>query len=302
MPIFSEQFYVMDPATPPAVGTVLNVVRLDVNDANNNGVIRPGNGDTVGGLIVNAAWQGDRITIVLNGVQRVVTGVTFYRTGGASVFTPTDGTILATATFVRSSFVTTSTQATLPSFGPACFVRGTRIATKKGPRKIEDLCVGDLIMTKDHGPQPLRWVGHSTVDGTGPWAPIRFAPGVLGNDRALLVSPQHRILVGGWQSELYYGEDEILVSAKHLINGRSVRPVIRDQVDYFHLLFDCHEVIYSEGAATESFHPGDHVMQENRQIRAEIIALFPELANLDALWPTARRVLRGREAEILAAA
>ncbi len=302
MPVFSEQFYVMDPAAPPGAGTVLNVVRLDVNDVDNNGLIRPSNGDTVGGLVVNAAWQGDRITIVLNGVQRVVTGVTFYRNGGAAVFTPTDGTILASATFVRSTFVTTSTQATVPSFGPACFVRGTRIQTQLGLRKIEELRVGDLVITKDHGAQPLRWVGHSTVAGTDIWAPIRFAPGVLGNDRALLVSPQHRILVGGWQSELYYGEDEVLVSAKHLVNGRSVRPVMRDQVDYFHLLFDRHEVIYSEGAASESFHPGDQIMQENHHIRAEIYALFPELAKVENLWPTARRVLRAREAEVLAAA
>ena len=302
MPIYTDQFYVMDPAGPPAAGTILNMVRLDLNDANNDNLIRAGVGDTVGGLVVNAVWQGDKITILKGGVQSVVTGVTFYRTGGTAVFTPTDGTILGTATFVRSTYVSTSTQATVGSLGPACFLRGTRIETPKGLRKIEDLRAGDWVVTKDHGAQALRWVDYTTVSGTGIWAPIRFAPYVLGNRRALLVSPQHRVLVSGWQSELYYGEVEVLVSAKHLLNGHSIRQVQREQVDYFHLLFDRHEVVYSEGAATESFHPGDTVMQENAVIRAEVISLFPELALPENLWPTARRVLRAHEAGVLVAA
>lgn len=302
MPIYTDQFYVMDPANPPAAGTILNMVRLDLNDVNNDNLIRPNVGDTVGGLVVNAVWQNDRITITTSGVQTVVTGVTFYRNGGTAVFTPTDGTILGRATFVRSTYVTTSTQVTVGSFGPACFLRGTRIETPKGLRKIEDLSAGDWVVTKDHGAQMLRWVEYTTVSGTGIWAPIRFAPNVLGNARALLVSPQHRVLIGGWQSELYYGEPEVLVSAKHLVNGHSIRQVQRAQVDYFHLLFDRHEVVYSEGAATESFHPGDTVMQENAVIRDEVIGLFPELADSENLWPTARRVLRGHEAGVLVAA
>lgn len=300
MPIYTDQFYVIDPAGPPARGTIMNMVRLDLNDSNSDNLIRPG--DTVGGLVVNAVWQGDRITITTGGVQSVVTGVTFYRTGGAAVFTPTDGTILGRASFVRSSFVQNSTQATVGSLGPACFARGTRIETPKGLRKIEDLSAGDLVVTKDHGAQALRWVDYTTVSGTGIWAPIRFAPHVLGNARALLVSPQHRVLVGGWQCQLYYGEDEVLVSAKHLVNGKSIRQVQRAQVDYFHLLFDRHEVVYSEGTATESFHPGDTVMQENAVIRDEVIGLFPELAHTENLWPTARRVLRAHEAGVLVAA
>jgi hypothetical protein len=270
-----------------------------MDDTNSDGLLRATGTDSVGGLDITAVWQNDKITIIQNGVQKTVTGVTFYRTGGTAVFTPTDGTILGTSTFVRATYVTNSTQATVTSLGPACFVRGTRIETPKGLRRIEDLRAGDLVVTKDHGPQAVRWSGFTTVAGDGIWAPIRFAPGTLGNARALLVSPQHRVLLGGWQSALYYGEDEILVSAKHLINGKAVRQVMRETVDYFHLLFDCHEVIYSEGAATESFHPGDTVMQDNPEIREEVLALFPELAVVGNLWPTARRVLRGQEAGVI---
>lgn len=302
MPIYTDQFYVIDPANPPGAGTVLSMVRLDLNDVNGDGLIRSQNSDTVGGLTVTAVWQNDKITILQNGVQKTITGVTFYRTGGGAVFTPTDGSILGTATFVRATYVTSSTQASVGSLGPACFVRGTRIETPNGLRRIEDLRAGDAVVTKDHGVQILRWAGFTSVPGGGIWAPIRFAPGTLGNTRALLVSPQHRMLLGGWQSELYYGEDEVLVSAKHLINGTTVRRVVRGTVDYFHLLFDRHEVIYSEGAASESFHPGDTVMQDNPEIRAEVIALFPELAVAENLWPTARRVLRGYEAGVLVAA
>jgi hypothetical protein len=111
------------------------MVRLELNDVDANGLIRAGNNDTVGGLIVNAVWQNDTITVTMAGMTRTITGVTFYRNGGTAVFTPTDGTVLGTATFVRSTYVTTSTQTTVGSLGPACFLRGTWLDTPQGPRR-----------------------------------------------------------------------------------------------------------------------------------------------------------------------
>ncbi len=104
-----------------------------------------------------------------------------------------------------------------------CFAAGTRIATPGGEVPIEHLHPGDLVLTHDHGPQPLVWTGHRRVFARGALSPITFAAGVLGNQRALTVSPQHRMLVTGWRAELMFGEPSVLVRAKDLVDGDRVR-------------------------------------------------------------------------------
>ncbi|MBO9453205.1 Hint domain-containing protein [Tropicibacter sp. R16_0] len=160
-----------------------------------------------------------------------------------------------------------------------CFVAGTRIMTDMGPVPIEELHPGDRIVTRDHGLVPLRWVGGREVPAQGAYAPIRFTAGSLDNDRDLLVSPQHKMLLTGWKAELYFGEPEVLIAAKYLCDDNSVR---RDTsmrtVHYLHLLFDRHEVIYAEGCASESLDPAYLAeWPEDDQTSIEIATLFPEL-------------------------
>ena len=187
-------------------------------------------------------------------------------------------------------------------FDIICFTPGTRIATARGAVAVEDLRPGDLVQTLDHGLQPLRWVGRKRVPAFGKLAPVRIAAGALGNARDLIVSPQHRMLVSGWQAAMLFGEDEVLVPAQALVNGRQVIRVEGGMVDYIHLLFDRHEVIWSEGAPSESFHPGQQGWKAlDAAARAEVLALFPELANsFSAYGPSARPSLRGFEGRALA--
>ncbi len=182
-----------------------------------------------------------------------------------------------------------------------CFTRGTRIETPYGPRPVQDLRPGDLVLTRDHGVQPLRWVGSKTVEGRGDLAPIRFNKGAFGNDRALLVSPQHRMVYRGADATLLFDQNEVMIPAKHLINGRTITREERGAVTYYHLLFDQHEVIFSEGCATESFHPGHQGLAAvTDAAREELFALFPELrAAPNSYGHTARMVLRGYEARAL---
>ena len=184
----------------------------------------------------------------------------------------------------------------------ACFVAGTRILTPDGPRRVEELRAGDLVETLDHGTKPLVWVGGRRVAASGTLAPIRFAPGAIGNDTALLVSPQHRMLVTGWRAELLYGQDEVLVPAKALVNGDTINRQPMDEVSYHHILFDSHEIVMSEGVLSESFHPGKHMLEADQDLHAELVSLFPELANLGdcEAWDTARCVVKTREARLLA--
>ena len=294
-------FYVMDPGNPPFLNTTLNPVTLSVIDQNDNGVIGVGQGDTVGGFAVTDVWIGDTITVRIGNQNVLITGVTFYRAGAPAVFMPTDGTTLVPSTFRSSTFVLTSTQYELPPV--PCFAAGTMIFTAQGARAVEALQPGDLVLTRDSGMRPVRWVGQVTVDGRGRFAPIRFMPGAHGNSSALLVSPNHRMLVTGWKAEMYFGEHEILIPAKNLVNGDTICTAPCEWVTYVHILMDRHEVIYAEGAATESLHPGDYLMSGASDTRTEILALFPELTTDAgrAHWKSVRSIARAREAMLLAA-
>jgi hypothetical protein len=185
--------------------------------------------------------------------------------------------------------------------GVVCFTRGSRILTAEGEKAIEDLAAGDLVLTMDHGYQPIRWIGSSIVEGKGRFAPIVIEAGTLGNTRTLRVSPQHRMLLSGWQAELLFDEPEVLVAAKMLVNDQTIRAEEVEQVEYFHMLFDAHEIVYAEGAPSESFHPG-HVgwgaLAE--AAREEILSLFPQLEDLDftLYGPSARRSLTAPEARV----
>ncbi len=183
-----------------------------------------------------------------------------------------------------------------------CFVAGTNIRTLNGEVPVEDLKAGDMIMTLDNGAQPLRWIGQRTVPGKGNLAPIRIRAGTFGSHGTLMVSPQHRVLVQDVRAEMFFGEEQVLVAAKDLINDRSVRQVQQEQVTYVHLLFDEHQVVWSQGLATESFLPGPQTTAVfEREIVNEITEIFPELNALtgDGYGPAARRTLRNYEAAVL---
>lgn len=185
-----------------------------------------------------------------------------------------------------------------------CFTPGTLIATDRGPRLIEALQIGDLIVTRDNGLQPLRWVGARTVAAKGRLAPIRIAAPLLQNgDSPLLVSPQHRILFTGPRAQMLFGISEVLVAACHLLGHPAVQQCEGGQVTYMHLMLDQHEVIYGNGAATESFFAGDNALQAlDGSARDEVFTLFPELrSHHGGFGDTARRCLKSHEAKVLAA-
>jgi Ca2+-binding RTX toxin-like protein len=184
-----------------------------------------------------------------------------------------------------------------------CFAKGTRIATPYGARAVEDLKPGDLVITMDNGIQPLRWVGARTVPAMGRFAPIEITKGALGNEADLIVSPQHRMLLQGWRSEMLFGASEVFSAAKHLVNGTTIRERAGRFVSYYHLMFDRHEVIFAEGAATESFHVSDHSLTGVADAaRDELFALFPELRSMPTRHgDTARKCLKSHEAGLLVA-
>jgi len=300
---YTDQFYIIDPYSGVAVGTAVNFVNYNYIDNNDNNFIEPGSGDTVNGNTVTHVWDGDTVTIDVPGVGHVTyVGVTFYVTGGPAIFTPTDGQILQNGTFVSSNGITPSTQIPVGDLAPVCFAAGTWIETAKGARKIETLKVGDLIPTRDNGMQPILWIGQQTVAGSAEFAPVRFCKGAIGNAHELLVSPNHRMLISGWRAELFFGEDEVLVEAKHLLNGDTIHTLRCETVEYFHLLFADHEIISAAGVPTESYFPGHAVHRTEKHIRDEIMAIFPDAPNPGSdNWKLVRPALKSHEATLLVA-
>lgn len=295
-------FYRMDPADPPESGTELTVEILTYEDQDDDGFIRPDSGDLADGSRVTAVWVDDTVTVKnADGDVQTITGVTFYLEDADPIFMATDGTILEDATFLDATYVTTSTKIKAGAITPPCFTPGTLILTPAGPRPIESLAIGDRVITRDHGAQRIRWIGRRKMPARGRFAPIRFMPGALGNTREMRVSPQHRMLLQGWRAELLFGTDEVLVAAKHLVNGDTIHVDPSDTVEYIHLLFDRHEIVYSEGCPSESFHPGEHMMESDQAIREELLAIFPELDNETGRrqWAMARSVLKAHEAALL---
>ena len=133
------------------------------------------------------------------------------------------------------------------------FTRGTHITLATGEqRRVEDLRVGDRVLTRDDGVQAIRWIGMTTVRATGALAPIVIEAGALNNEHDLVVSPDHRLFVYQREDRIGAGQPELMVKARHLVNGDSVRVAEGGFVDYFQLLFDRHHIIYAEGIAAES--------------------------------------------------
>lgn len=185
----------------------------------------------------------------------------------------------------------------------ACFVSGTLIDTDRGLRAVEDLREGDLVLTRDGAAVPLRWIGSRRVLGQGAFAPIEFARGVLGNERALRLSPLHRVVRADACLSVLFDAPEVLVAAKHLVNGETVRAVPCGEVTYWHLLVDGHQIIRAEGAEVETLRAGPLAAAGfGPGVQAELAARFgARFGPESAAEPLALPCLTGAEAAMLPA-
>ena len=112
----------------------------------------------------------------------------------------------------------------------------------------------------------------------------------------------HRVLIKDVLAELLFGESEVLVAARDLVNDHSITRREGGDVTYVHLLFDRHQVVFSEGLETESFLPGPQTASSfEAEVVEEIYSIFPELdPETGAGYPVAaRRTLKRYEVELL---
>lgn len=226
--------------------------------------------------------------------------------GTGNLLQSTANTAIVTLDYDASGELVLSDDEVVP-----CFLRGTMIETADGPVAVESLKVGDLVRTMDHGLQPLRWIGCARLDASAlqrkpKLRPIRVRAGALGQgmpESDLFLSPQHRVLVRSQIAQRMFCADEVLVAATHLTEIDGIE-VVEDDTDvvYYHMLFDRHEVVFSNGAATEAMYTGDQAMKAVGEIaRAEIFALFPQLQDRRESAASAKPIASGRKARNMVA-
>ncbi len=171
------------------------------------------------------------------------------------------------------------------------FARGTMITLASGAQKpIEQLKRGDKLLTRDHGPQPLRLLGRATVRAHGVFAPVVILAGTLGNSGDLIVSQHHRMFL--YQRKRIPGlpTSELLVQARHLVDDENVFIREGGAVEYFSLVFERHEIIYAEGIPAESLMVNDATVSRlPAEIAAEVQASFPGLAQVQHFGTEASR-------------
>jgi Hint domain len=194
------------------------------------------------------------------------------------------------------------------TYGHICFSADTLIDTPAGPVPVGEIEVGDRVLTRDHGPQPVLWVGRRRARGIGKATPVRFLPGTLANRDTLRLSPQHRVLLSGAAVRRLTGGDEVLVPAKGLIGYPGIAAAPTPDVTYVNFLCDSHEIVTAgTGASCESLYLGPQARRCIAEAARDPFADYPGLgdvgiADLSAARVTARRVLSVGETRALLAA
>ncbi|MEM8980178.1 MAG: Hint domain-containing protein [Pseudomonadota bacterium] len=155
--------------------------------------------------------------------------------------------------YVLVGISTENVMGALSKLASVAFTKGTNITLETGAqRPIEELRVGDRVLTRDDGAQEIQWIGCSTLRAMGKQAPVLIKAGALNNLGDLRLSPEHRLFIYQRTDRVGAGRSEIFVRARHLLNGTTIVQEAGGFVDYYQILFADHHIIYAEGIAAES--------------------------------------------------
>jgi len=137
-----------------------------------------------------------------------------------------------------------------------CYCPGTMIATDDGEVAVENLAIGDHVLTVSGRMRAIKWIGHRSyggrfITGRKDILPICIEAGALGDNapvRDLWVSPHHALYLDG-----------VLIEAKDLLNDVTIYQAdVAEEVSYFHIELDSHDVILADDAWAESFINADN--------------------------------------------
>lgn len=216
---------------------------------NSRGVEVVYSGGTAGGTVLNQAGTIDVAYVAFSsGMTASVNAsdVLTLTSGGHTVYTQQ-----LAGTYTGYTFSVTSGSEGTDITAVACYLAGTLIATEHGETPVEDLAIGDLVLTHDGGLKPIKWIGERSYAGlfaaVNPKVqPVLVRRGALGAGlprRDLYLSPEHALLLQG-----------VLIPAGKIVNGASI--VVAEGIDpirYFHIELEGHDVLLAEGVAAESY-------------------------------------------------
>ncbi|RZJ43127.1 MAG: Hint domain-containing protein, partial [Brevundimonas sp.] len=165
-------------------------------------------------------------------------------------------------------------------FDIACYLTGTAIRTANGDVAVERLSIGDKLVTASGQSRPIKWIGRRSyarrfANGNKDVLPVCFKAGSISDNvpaRDLHVSPKHAMFIDG-----------VLIAAERLVNGVTVTQATEvDEVTYWHIELDSHDVLIAEGAASESFvDDNSRAMFHNA---AEFAELYPDSEQAPAVY------------------
>lgn len=256
-------------------------------------------GFTIGGTIDGGSSETDTLDLTAWGFAG--TNVVYNPTdpkAGTIQFLDSSGNVIGTMTFTDIERIIT------------CFTPGSLATTDRGLIAVEDLCVGDRVLTRDAGFQPIVWTGKQVLSEVAllvepRFRPVRISAGALGHGvpaRDMVVSPQHRVLFSGPRADVLFGESEVLVPAQHLVGRPGIAVDKRGPVTYIHFMCASHQIVMVDGCWSESFQPGDQSLAGLADdARAELLSLFPGLAEdqIPSAYPAARPSLKRHESALL---
>ncbi|MCL4065677.1 Hint domain-containing protein [Pseudomonas sp. GX19020] len=291
------------------------LLSAELTDGDESQIITSDESDsfTVGGTTyqIYAVYNGDS-AVIAGATQKLVT---FYGQSSAgesrAIALPVDedGKVSAAypGTMTATSWLWEPNEFALPFSSIPCFVSGTLLRTPEGDCRIDDLRAGSLVMTRDHGPQKVRWIGAVTLTEADlrrapALRPVIIAAGALGPgvpSTELRLSAQHRVLLRSKIAARMFGAEEMLIAATRLIGQDGISVAAgTGPVTYLHLMFDQHELLFSNGAEAESLYLGTEAAKALPATALhEILDLFPGIR--PGTSRPARPFLAGNKARML---
>lgn len=237
---------------------------------------------------------GDPVTISVNGVPFTTVTPDGSPTAMFIGITDTDPITSITLSDPSNPGAELDLVTSFATDGAVCYLRNTRILTPTGEVAVEDLTIGDLVVTRFGAMRPIKWIGRQSykaqaVRDNREKIPVRIRPGALGDRlpaRDLYVSPGHSMLV-----------DDTLLLAKALVNGVTItQDWTPDEVHYYQIELETHDCVIAEGTWSESYADAEGLREQFHNLD-DFHARFPDYRPPEELTLCAPRPERGTRLE-----
>ena len=134
-----------------------------------------------------------------------------------------------------------------------CFAAGTLIRTPRGDVPVESLQIGDLVLAASGKVRPVKWMGHRDLDfRRNPYPrcafPVRIAHDAFGPNR-----PSQDLILSSGHSVCVDLIGEVFIPVGNLVNGATIAQIEMDEVSYWHVELDSHDILIANNLPAESY-------------------------------------------------